>query len=147
MAAYDANERAIQSICWRYAKKPEDREDLLQDIMIQLWTSYPGFQHKSKIGTWMYKIAKRTAKRRFSARDSYIELDVEIPDRQYDEHAFDELDQSPLSFMLRLSEQDQEILHHIGEGYTHKEIAEILGMGKSTVEAHLKTIRIIAKNN
>jgi len=55
------NQGAIHKICNVYANNREDREDLKQEIVLQLWKSYPGFQGRSKFSTRMYRIAFNTA--------------------------------------------------------------------------------------
>lgn len=44
-----------------YADNKEDKEDLLQEIWLQLWLSFPRFSFKSKTSTWMYRVALNTA--------------------------------------------------------------------------------------
>lgn len=51
----------IHKICRMYRDSREDQEDLFQEIVYQLWKSYPQFQGKSKITTWMYRIGLNTA--------------------------------------------------------------------------------------
>lgn len=46
----------IYKICNLYAAK-EDREDLKQEIIYQLWKSYPNFRGDSKFQSWMYRVA------------------------------------------------------------------------------------------
>src|SRR6516225_10045767 len=38
-----------------------DREDVLQEMMYQLWRSYPQFDGRSKFSTWMYSVCLNTA--------------------------------------------------------------------------------------
>ena len=51
------NPGIIYKICNVYANSREDKDDLKQEIILQLWKSFPGFQGKSKFSTWMYRIA------------------------------------------------------------------------------------------
>lgn len=44
-----------------YADSTEDREDLQQEILIQLWKSYQTFKGDSEFSTWMYRVAINTA--------------------------------------------------------------------------------------
>nr|WP_317125923.1 RNA polymerase sigma factor [Chryseobacterium bernardetii] len=44
-----------------YADSIEDREDLQQEILIQLWKSYQNFKGNSEFSTWMYRVAINTA--------------------------------------------------------------------------------------
>ena len=55
------NQGILYKICNVYANSREDREDLKQEIILQLWKSYPRFRGESKFSTWMYRIALNTA--------------------------------------------------------------------------------------
>ena len=51
----------IHKICNIYGKSAADKEDLFQEITIQLWKSFSSFEHKSKFSTWLYRVALNTA--------------------------------------------------------------------------------------
>ena len=51
------NERIILKICNVYCRESDYRADLYQDILVQLWKSFPNYNRRSKITTWMYRIA------------------------------------------------------------------------------------------
>ena len=55
------NEGLIYKIARLYSNTTEDQKDLFQEIVYQLWKSYPSFKGDSKISTWMYRIALNTA--------------------------------------------------------------------------------------
>ena len=48
-------------MCHLYADGAADVEDLFQEIVVNLWQAYPRFDGRSKITTWMYRIALNTA--------------------------------------------------------------------------------------
>jgi len=51
----------IHKVCRLYRDRPEDREDLFQEITYQLWKSFPGYRGEFKPSAWMYRIAFNTA--------------------------------------------------------------------------------------
>ncbi|MCK4878998.1 MAG: RNA polymerase sigma factor [Bacteroidales bacterium] len=51
----------IHKICFVYSKNRSDREDLQQEIILQLWKSFPSFQENAAFSTWMYRVALNTA--------------------------------------------------------------------------------------
>lgn len=55
------NEGIIFKLVRIYADLYEDQMDLYQEIVYQLWKSFHSFQGKSKISTWIYKVALNTA--------------------------------------------------------------------------------------
>ena len=55
------NELLIYKVCRLYAYSEADRQDLFQEIVIQLWKAYPKFKGQSKFSTWIYRVALNTA--------------------------------------------------------------------------------------
>ena len=53
----EANKEKIYRICRIYAVVPIEPEDLFQEVVFQVWKSFPSFKNKSQISTWIYKIA------------------------------------------------------------------------------------------
>lgn len=51
----------IFKVCHLYCNSQEDKEDLFQEIVFQLWKSYSSFRGEAKFTTWMYRIALNTA--------------------------------------------------------------------------------------
>ena len=51
----------IHKVCIMYENDREVRNDLFQEIVLQLWKSFSSFRGESKISTWMYRIALNTA--------------------------------------------------------------------------------------
>jgi RNA polymerase sigma-70 factor (ECF subfamily) len=57
----DHHQGIIHKITFIYANNPEDRKDLFQDIVYQLWKAYPTFEKRAAFSTWIYKVALNTA--------------------------------------------------------------------------------------
>ena len=55
------NEMLIYKVCSIYAYTEADRQDLFQEIVIQLWQGYQKFKGDAKFSTWMYRVAINTA--------------------------------------------------------------------------------------
>ena len=55
------NQGIIHKVCSVYCDSEEDRRDLFQEILTQLWKSYPSFRQEAKFTTWMYRVALNTA--------------------------------------------------------------------------------------
>src|SRR5216684_2318695 len=56
-----ANEALIYKVTKVYTYNKEDERDLYQEIVYQLWRSFPSFRNEAKISTWMYRIALNTS--------------------------------------------------------------------------------------
>lgn len=55
------NEQQIQHLCRTYLSREDERKDLYQEIIIQVWRSLPAFKGKAKLSTWIYRIGINTA--------------------------------------------------------------------------------------
>lgn len=51
----------IHKVCNIYCSDDEHRKDLFQEVLIQLWKSYPAFRGQSKFTTWMYRVSLNVA--------------------------------------------------------------------------------------
>ena len=57
----DAHRTIIHKVGWVYGRDAADREDLEQDILLQLWRSRASFDGRAAFSTWMYRVALNTA--------------------------------------------------------------------------------------
>lgn len=134
----------IFKVCNMYCNTKEDREDLFQDIVFQLWRSYPSFQKTSKLTTWMYRIALNTAisrVRKETKREKFAELGTEafkVPSLE------GEVDENLLLMyqgIRQLSQVDQALTLLYLDDCSYKEIAEIMGLSESNVGFKLNKIK------
>ncbi len=54
-------EGLIHKVCHMYVRTETDRQDLFQEIVIQLWKAYSSFRNEAKFGTWLYRVSINTA--------------------------------------------------------------------------------------
>ena len=134
----------IYKICNLYADG-EDREDLKQEIIYQLWKSYPNYRGDSKFQTWMYRVALNTAMLGLRARKiKYTELSgqeqriSEDPYVQQDEEARVKQLYRQIS---KLKDLDKTIIFLYLEQCSYNEIAEITGISNKNVSVRLTRIR------
>lgn len=52
---------ALERLCYGYEADPDRRQDLLQDIHVQLWRSFEVFDGRCSLRTWTYRIAHKVA--------------------------------------------------------------------------------------
>lgn len=57
----ESNKGILFKICRIYQDNAEDRNDLLQEMTLQLWLAYESFKGESKFSSWMYRVALNTA--------------------------------------------------------------------------------------
>lgn len=134
----------IYKICNLYAAE-EDREDLKQEIIYQLWQSYPSFRGDSKFQSWMYRVALNTAMLGLRARKiKYTPLsdrDDEIPDETWTGYPEDEKVRQLYLHISKLKDLDKTIIFLYLEQCSYEEIAEITGISIKNVSVRLVRIR------
>ncbi|HOD55547.1 MAG TPA: RNA polymerase sigma factor, partial [Candidatus Cloacimonadota bacterium] len=122
------NKALIIKIVRLYAHTDSDKADLEQEILLQLWKSYPGFKGLSKIETWMYRVALNTAIFNIKKRQNLFNLTKKLHNEatvfEYQDK-LDETDQWELvkNGISSLSDIDKAIVHLYLEGKPYAEIA------------------------
>ena len=139
-----SNMGIIYKICKLYAER-EDQEDLKQEIIYQLWKSYPTYRGDSKFQSWMYRVALNTAMLGLRARKmKYTGLtDQEL---RASEDPFDKQDEEARVKLLyrqisKLKDLDKTIIFLYLEQCSYEEIAEITGISTKNVSVRLVRIR------
>lgn len=134
-----------------YADHKEDKDDLLQEIWLQLWLSYPRFKAESKISTWMYQVALNTAltyTRKSATRSRHLQHLAEAPVNGDDDKQVKHEQEQILWEMIRsLPKAEKALILLYIEGIGYREIAEITGESESNVGVKLNRIRQKMKNN
>ncbi|MEM6769120.1 MAG: RNA polymerase sigma factor [Bacteroidota bacterium] len=126
-----------------YTNAPQDREDLLQEIIYQLWKSYDGFAGRSEVSTWMYRVAMNVAlhqlrkqKRRLPTT-SIEELSADPSTSPEQEQRWAVIRQH----LAPLSRLEKGILFLHLEEKSYAEIAVIIGISATNVGSKLTRIR------
>lgn len=128
-----------------YCNSREDREDLFQDIVLQLWKAYGSFNGDSKVSTWIYRIALNNAitqLRKETKREKFAGLD----DHAFDIAATDHKEENEQVLQMynaikKLPEVERAITMLYMDDYSYKEIAEVMGLSESNIGFKLSKIR------
>ncbi len=138
------NQGIAHKVCRLYFDDPADREDALQEMMYQLWRSYPNFKEQSKFSTWMYSVCLNTAltykrKSRKQKNESLSHLHYQIADGS--QGSGDE----PLGLLFeaiaRLPPLNKAIVLLYLENNSYEEIAGITGLSRSNVSVRLVRLK------
>lgn len=145
---FNAHRKILYKLALMYCRRPDDRKDLIQEMLAQLWRSYGSFDGRVKFSTWMYRVAANTAisfyRNQHHARHELISIEDLGPDIQVAEQAFDQSSDS-MRALRRLIDQMDElngalILLYL-DGHSHEEIATILGIGVSNVGTRISRLK------
>ncbi len=148
------NELLIYKVCRIYASTSADREDLFQEIVIQLWNAYPKFKGQSKFSTWLYRVALNTAITGLRKKKKFIESwePSQLPERTSDENTGREEELLQLHKAIeQLNQVEKAIVMLYMEDRSYEEMEEILGMSQGNLRVKMNRIkeklRQLTKNN
>ena len=141
------NRNLIFKICYSYCSNPEDRKDLQQEILIQLWNSFSKFDGRVKISTWIYRIALNTAisfyRKDSKHNDKLISIDTSTISSSYFEYVPESDENISLlyRFIENLNEFDKAIILLYLDDNKYKIIADILGISETNVATKINRIK------
>ncbi|WP_245970412.1 RNA polymerase sigma factor [Pseudochryseolinea flava] len=139
------NQGLIHKVCIMYENDHDARNDLFQEIVLQLWRSFPTFRGEAKITTWMYRIALNTAisglrkHTRNVKTEDLREVHFNISEHHVDER---EDDFQRLQWAIRqLTEVERAMIMMALEEIPYDEIAETIGITQNNVRVRMNRIR------
>lgn len=140
------NQGIIHKVCSFYCNSEDDRKDLFQEIVAQLWKSFPSFRSESKFSTWMYRVALNTAittfkktKRRPDQNNLTYE-NLQLPDESFDQETEENIKLLHQA-IARLTGIEKSIILLFLENNSYEEIAEITGITQNYVRVKMNRIK------
>ena len=129
-----------------YCQNEEDRQDLIQELMIQVWQSLHRYNKHFKISTWLYRISLNVAisfyRKNTTRANKYTVLNEQTAQMPTQEKTENEQQLNLLEqFISELKEIDKALMILYLEDKNHTEIAEILGMSVSNVGTKIGRIK------
>jgi len=136
----------IHKVCNLYGHGHTDREDLFQEIVVQLWKAYPKFRGESKFSTWLYRIALNTAISGLRKRKNHIasfepeNIPTDIQDEVYNAEKEVQLDQL-YNAIRQLSEIEKALVMLYLEDKSYDEMEEILGINQNNLRVKMNRVK------
>ena len=145
------NEERIKRICSYYNSNADDRQDMYQEILVNIWNSLENFRGDSAISTWIYRIAVNTSLSYTGKAYRNMKLMVNADNQ----HLSSVLDDDKLEWKKEQEQQleclqnelntlsviDKALISLMLEGLSMKEIAEIIGITESNVKVKIHRIK------
>ena len=128
-----------------YTTAAADRDDLFQDVCLQLWRSVPSFRAESAVSTWIYRIAIRTAltwqgreqrQRKRAQQYAAGQPVLQSPQQPEDERLvwlYEEI--------RKMDEIDRSLALLLLDGFSYKEMSKLLGISESNVGVKIFRIK------
>jgi RNA polymerase sigma-70 factor (ECF subfamily) len=135
----------IRKIAYAYCRNPADREDVVQEITVQLWRGRDRYDPRYRETTWIYRIALNVAisfyrrERRHHERSEPLDDAAALPAAEPVELGGDV--ELLLRFIAELGALDKALVLLYLDDNDHAEIAEVLGISVSNVGTKLGRIR------
>ena len=136
----------LYKVCRLYCFTEADRQDLFQEIVIQLWRSWPSFRGEARVGTWLYRIALNTAisglrkKRRHITSVDPERLPTGLQDIQYTAEKEEQL-QLLYAAIEQLTEVERALTMLYLEDKSYQEMEEILGISQNNLRVKMNRIK------
>lgn len=148
----ETHQEKVRNTCFRFVKNAEDAEDVAQEVFLQVFESQSHFRGEAELSTWIYRIAvnksldfirRKKRKKRFAQLTSLFGvgekdevLDIPVPENPQKELEGKERKQI-LDWAVNTLAENQKAAITLSkyEEFSNKEIADIMEMSVSAVEA------------
>lgn len=143
--AVKEHEKLIFRIASFYTDCKDDRDDLVQEIIYNLWKSFETFKQRSSLTTWIYRVAMNVSivhLKQKKKRGVSVAIDPQV--LNFSESSYDDYEEKlqVLQNLIKdLNLYDKGILMLYLESKSHTEIADIIGISKSNVGTKLSRIK------
>lgn len=145
-ALIKSHELLIYKICRLYGKTEDDRQDLFQDIVIQLWKAYPKFRGDAKFSTWLYRIGLNVAITQFRKQKNKVyttdieSLNIGLADDNYDSSKEEQF-QEMYAAIERLNDIEKAIVMLYLDDKSYDEMEEIMGISNGNLRVKMNRIK------
>jgi RNA polymerase sigma-70 factor (ECF subfamily) len=143
----EQHKKIIFKVCNSYCKDHENRKDLAQEIVIQLWKSFHKYDKQFKVSTWIYRIAlnvaisfyRREKKHTTTSSISENTIDVQADNQQ---SADTENNIVQLHYFIdQLDELHKALMILYLDNNSYKDISEVLGISETNVATKVNRIK------
>ncbi len=142
---YEEHYSSLMGICVRYAGNEDEAMDILHESFIKIYRSISKYKPGTSLGAWMRRIAVNTAidYYRRNARRRTESIEKAYGHSSHDADAVSQCtEQEILAAVQRLSPTYRTVFNmYVVEGYSHKEIANLLNISESTSRSNLVKAR------
>jgi RNA polymerase sigma-70 factor, ECF subfamily len=136
----------VHRVCNVYLNDADEKQDLYQEIIYQLWKSYPGFKGEAKFSTWMYKVAMNTAISQLRKSSKAVKEEP-LPDHlpeiasTNEEAQLEDKMKMLYAVINQLSPVDKAIILLYLDDNSYEQIAAVTGFTKTNVSVRLVRIK------
>lgn len=144
----DQHKHILYKVANSYCRESDDRPDLIQEILIQLYLSFEKFDGRVKFSTWMYRIALNVAISFYRSDRQYFKNTTLIDDFVtglgfVDKSLSETGDELRLLYQAinNLDEMNRALILLYMDGYKYAEIADLTGVSETNVSTRISRIK------
>ena len=141
----EKNQGIIFKVSRTYCTNHECRRDLFQEIVLQLWKSYPTYNKSLKFTSWMYRVALNTAisqlRKDKKRKETYF---GDIPVNLIDDNLYNDKEERAEILhkaISKLNKGEKSIIILYMDNYSYAEISEIIGISITNVGVKINRIK------
>lgn len=140
----------MYAVCLRYAGNTEEAEDILQEGFIKIFKKLDSFRNEGSFEGWIRRIFVNTAIEHFR-RKRYLQPVTEKEENTLEGNYLSVLDnlaeRDIMELVQQLSPGYRTVFNmYVVEGYTHKEIGDMLGISEGTSKSQLSRAKVILQD-
>lgn len=135
------------AICLKYCRNRAEAEDNLQDAFVTIFNKVSQYNNKGSFEGWLKRVTINTALQRYRSKGVF---DIVNEDKIEDVNVEIENEEVSIDFLLNsiqeLPDRYRMVFNlYVLDGYSHKEIAEMLSITTGTTKSNLARARLILK--
>jgi len=146
---YRRHSSKLYGVCLQYSGNDEEARDILQEGFIKIFENLQNYKHEGSFEGWIRRIVVNTALEKFRSRHNLFRVDdidtIQEPEAEPDTEDYSGLQAVDLLFIIRELPPKYRMVFNLYaiEGYSHKEIGEMLNISEGTSKSNLSRARNI----
>lgn len=146
---YRRHASKLYAVCLQYSSNNEEARDILQEGFIKIFENLASYKHEGSFDGWMRRITVNTALEKYRSRNSLYRVEdidqVPEPDAEPDNQDYAGLEAADLLDIIRELPPKYRMVFNLYaiEGYSHKEISDMINISEGTSKSNLSRARAI----
>lgn len=146
---YRRHSSRLYAVCLQYSGNDDEARDILQEGFIKIFENLQNYKHEGSFEGWMRRIVVNTALEKFRSRHSLFRVEdidaITEPEASSDDEDYAGLDAVDLLYIIRELPPKYRMVFNLYaiEGYSHKEIGQMLNISEGTSKSNLSRARTI----
>lgn len=139
----EENQQRIQKLCSMYAKTEENRKDLMQEVVLNIWKSFSSYRGEASINTWVYRIILNVCLKKTYALKKERTIPLEHLDFEPIQTATNPTERFAAlrECIQQLEFSDRSIIILFLEELSYREIGDVIGISENYVAVKIKRVK------